>query len=145
MCSAFCSALGSASSSPGKSCADIYQVNKASRDRSGYYWVNNTSPVRVYCDIELVCGGVKGGWTRIAILDMSQDNSCHSPRSPIVMPGTSIKVCQSPGCYSVTYPLTTTRSVVKLQVTKKELPMVFTLLIHTTRDLSMTCTLMGYR
>ena len=107
VCSAFCSSLGTDSSSPGKSCADIYQVNKASRGRSGYYWINNTSPVKVYCDMELKCGGVKGGWTKIANLDMSQGDSCPSPWSSIVMPGTSAKVCWSPnnaGCYSVIYP-----------------------------------------
>ena len=40
---------------------------------SGYYWVraSNGSPVRVYCDITRSCGGVTGGWMRVAELDMT--------------------------------------------------------------------------
>ena len=41
MCSNFCSSLGMLQSSPGKSCAEIYQINKASRGVSGLYWVNH--------------------------------------------------------------------------------------------------------
>ena len=36
-CSSFCNSLGMLQSSPGKSCAEIYQVNKASRGVSGLY------------------------------------------------------------------------------------------------------------
>ena len=57
----FYSKFGTESFLPGKSCADIYQISKASRGRSGYYWIRTTSLVRVYCDMELECGGVKGG------------------------------------------------------------------------------------
>jgi len=106
VCSAFCNTLGTESSLPGKSCADIYQVNTASRSRSGYYWINSTSPVRVYCNMELECGGVKGGWTRIAYLNTTQEHSCPSPWSSIIIPGTSKQVCRTPynpGCYSVSF------------------------------------------
>ena len=104
----FYSRVGTVSFLPGKSCADIYQINKASRGRSGYYWIRSetTSLHKVYCDMELECGGVKGGWTRIAYLDMTQGHSCPSPWSRISLSGTSIYVCRSPsssGCYSVTY------------------------------------------
>ena len=51
-CSAFCSSLGMLRSNPGKSCDDIYQINKASRGASGNYWINTTTGVyQVYCDI----------------------------------------------------------------------------------------------
>ncbi|XP_065902128.1 uncharacterized protein [Dysidea avara] len=56
--------------------------------------------------MELECGGVKGGWMRIAYLDMAQGHSCPSPWSRIIIPGTSKEVCRTPddaGCYSVTY------------------------------------------
>ncbi|XP_065902127.1 uncharacterized protein [Dysidea avara] len=102
----FYSKFGTESFLPGKSCADIYQISKASRGRSGYYWIRTTSLVRVYCDMELECGGVKGGWMRIAYLDMAQGHSCPSPWSRIIIPGTSKEVCRTPddaGCYSVTY------------------------------------------
>ena len=44
---------------------------------SGYYWVraSNGSAVRVYCDMTRSCGGVTGGWMRVADLDMT--NSSH--------------------------------------------------------------------
>ena len=78
------------------------------RGRSGFYWIRSvtTSLRRVYCDMELECGGVKGGWTRIAYLDMTQGHSCPSPWTRIVLPSTSRYVCRSPSssrCYSVTY------------------------------------------
>ena len=44
-CSAFCSSLGMLQSSPGKSCNDIYQINKGSRGMSGNYWINTTTGV----------------------------------------------------------------------------------------------------
>jgi lipocalin len=31
--------------------------------------------VRVYCDMTMSCGGVTGGWMRVAELDMSLTNS----------------------------------------------------------------------
>ena len=69
-CSTFCSSLGMLQSSPGKSCNDIYQINKASRGVSGNYWIKTTTRAhQVYCDMELECGGHKGGWMRIADLD----------------------------------------------------------------------------
>ena len=44
---------------------------------SGYYWVraSNGSAVRVHCDMTRSCGGVTGGWVRVAELDMT--NSSH--------------------------------------------------------------------
>jgi len=93
----FYSRLGMQSFLPGKSCADIYHINKVSRERSGYYWIrsNTTSLSRVYCDMELECGGVKGGWMRVAYLDMTQEHSCPPPWIRIVMPGTSQYVYMS--------------------------------------------------
>ena len=48
---------------------------------SGYYWVrtSNGSAVRVYCDMTRSCGGVTGGWVRVAYLDKtnsSQNGMC---------------------------------------------------------------------
>ena len=72
-CSSFCSSLGMMQSNAGKSCDDIYKINKASRGASGDYWINTTTGVhQVYCDMELECGGHKGGWMRIADLDTYQ-------------------------------------------------------------------------
>jgi len=99
VCSSFCSSLGMLQSSPGKSCTEIYQINKASRDVSGLYWINTTSGLhQVYCDMELECGGYKGGWTRITKFDTSKGDPCPSGWSKI----TSRNVCRSgddSGCY----------------------------------------------
>ena len=52
---------------PGRSCNDIYQINKASRGVSGDYWIETSTGVhQVYCDMELECDGHKGGWMRMS-------------------------------------------------------------------------------
>ena len=71
VCSSTCNSLGVLN--PGKSCDDIYQINKASRGVSGDYWIETSTGLhQVYCDMELECGGHKGGWMRIADLDTSR-------------------------------------------------------------------------
>ena len=109
VCSSFCSSLGILQSSPGESCAEIYKINKASRGVSGLYWVNTTSGLhQVNCDMELECGGHKGGWTTIVKLDTSKGDSCPSEWTSITTPGASPKVvCRSGndtgGCYSAIF------------------------------------------
>ena len=64
--------LGTDSSHPAKSCKDIYTNNMASRGQSGYYWIKTDDEYRVYCDMELTCGGITGGWmTLILIKEMT--------------------------------------------------------------------------
>ena len=60
---------------PASSCSQISLLLP-----SGYYWVtaSNGSAVRVYCDMTLSCGGVTGGWMRVAELDMT-DSSHQCP------------------------------------------------------------------
>ena len=72
---------------------------------SGYYWVrvSNGSAVRVYCDMTRSCGGVTGGWTRVAELDMT--NSSHQcPSGFRQHTDSNIRTCVSPsssrGCSS---------------------------------------------
>ena len=106
VCSTSCSNLvGLIQSNPGKSCSEIYQINKVSRDVSSYYWVNTTTAVRqVYCDMELECGGHKGGWMRIADLDTGRGDDCSSGWTKITTP---VAVCIPPsfdaGCYSANF------------------------------------------
>ena len=98
--------LGIVSYLPGESCAEIYRLNKASRGRSGYYWVRNPSLRRVYCNMVLECGMVKGGWTRAAYFDTSAGYTCPSTWTRITMPGTTRRVCRPGllgGCYSAFY------------------------------------------
>ena len=105
VCSTSCSTVGMLQSTPGKSCSDIYQFNKASRVASGNYWINTTAGVhQVHCDMELECGGHKGGWMRIADLDTSRGDDCPSGWSNITTP---VAACIAPssnaGCYSTNF------------------------------------------
>ena len=61
---------------------------------SGYYWVraSNGSAVSVYCDMTWSCGGVTGGWMRVAKLDMT--NGSHwCPSSLMERNDSSIRTC----------------------------------------------------
>ena len=73
---------------------------------SGYYWVgaSNGSAVRVYCDMTRSCGGVTGGWRRVAELDMT-DSSHQCPSSLQQRTDSNKRTCgiPSPGCFSVTF------------------------------------------
>ena len=104
-CSNFCSSLGILQTNPGKSCDDIYQINKASRGASGNYWINTTTGIEeVYCDMEIVCGSHKGGWMRIANLDTRRGDDCPSGWTKITTP---VVACRAPstfsGCYSTIF------------------------------------------
>ena len=107
VCSSVCSTLGMLQSTPGKSCNDIYQINKASYSRrvSGNYWINTTTGVhQVYCDMELECGGHKGGWMRVADLNTSRGDDCPSGWTKMSTP---VAACIAPssnaGCYSTNF------------------------------------------
>ena len=63
---------------------------------------------QVNCDMELECGGHKGGWTTIVKLDTSKGDPCSSGWTKITTPGDSPKVvCRSGndagGCYSAIF------------------------------------------
>ena len=112
VCSSFCSSLGMMRSNPGKSCNDIYQTNKATRGKSDHYWINTTTGVhQVFCDMELECGGHKGGWMRITDLDTSRGDSCPTGWTKFTTPShqgrPAIDVCRSPngaaGCHSASF------------------------------------------
>ena len=112
VCSSTCSSLGMLETNPGRSCNDIYQINKASRGVSGDYWiVTSTGVHQVYCDMQLECDGHKGGWMRIADLDTSRGDDCPTGWRKITTPVhptyPSIDVCQSTtgnvGCFPVIF------------------------------------------
>ena len=71
--------IGRSQAIPGPSCATLIALSPSSS--SGYYWVraSNGSAVRVYCDMTRSCGGVTGGWVRVAELDMTnRSHQCPS-------------------------------------------------------------------
>ena len=70
---------GSHPSVPADSCSQLLLMN--SSVPSGPYWVrvSNGSAVLVFCDMTRSCGGVTGGWMRVASLDISnRSSSCPS-------------------------------------------------------------------
>ena len=89
---------------PGASCADIYNKNPINHGRSGYYVLKTDHLFFAYCDMELDCGGTKGGWMKIA--DFKKGDAC---------PGgwTSYRsYCtggSAAGCYSARFSINSTR------------------------------------
>ena len=73
-----CSRYGLDNNLPGASCVDIYNINPTSHGRSGYYVLKTDHLFFAYCDMELDCGGNKGGWMRIADINTSRGDNCPS-------------------------------------------------------------------
>ena len=63
---------------PGASCVDIYNKNPTSHGRSGYYVLKTDHLFFAYCDMELDCGGNKGGWMRLADISTNRGDTCPS-------------------------------------------------------------------
>ena len=89
---------------PGASCADIYNKNPTSHGRSGFYVLKTDHLFFAYCDMELDCGGNKGGWMRIA--HINKRSACPSgwtSHNSYCTGGSSA------GCYSAHFPTNSTR------------------------------------
>ena len=86
---------------PVPSCADLPPSSP-----SGYYWVRSIigTAVRAHCDMTRTCGGITGGWMRVAELDMT--NSSHQCPSGLKQrTGSNICTCgiRSGSCSSANY------------------------------------------
>ena len=97
--------IGQSQDNPSPSCAALRGLSP-----SGYYWVrtSNGSAVRVYCDMTRSCGGVTGGWVRVAYLDKtnsSQNGMCPGSLSEYMF--SQRRTCRrdntSAGCSSVRF------------------------------------------
>ena len=93
-------ALGSSINNTAASCAELCPDKPP-----GYYWVGGSdAAAQVYCDADRECCGVRGGWARVAHLNMTDDNQhCPSNWLEITSP---IRVCTrrtENGCDSVTF------------------------------------------
>ncbi len=103
---------GHTSSHPADSCADILDYNNQSL--SGYYWVQNSMgySYRVYCDMTRTCGGVTGGWMKVAELDMT-DNSNQCPSTLTQRINSNKRTCvinsNSASCAPVIYSIDAVR------------------------------------
>ena len=85
--------IGQVQTLPVSSCAALIALSPSSP--SGYYWVraSNGSAVRVYCDMTRLCGGVTGGWMRVAELDMT-NRSHQCPRELMQQTTTNGRTCR---------------------------------------------------
>ena len=86
---------------PGASCADILDNNPVSHGKSDYYAIKTDQIHTVYCDMELECGGHRGGWMKVADYDTSRGDDC--PIGWIKTTANNIDMCRSSsnsaGCY----------------------------------------------
>ena len=71
---------------PANSCREIMEDDPNSP--SGYYYIRSGSSfVRAYCDMSRSCGGITGGWMRVAKLDMRNvSNSCPNGLKTLTQP-----------------------------------------------------------
>ena len=99
---------GMTPSHPASSCADILKYIPDST--SGFYWIETLPGYsgKQYCDMTLSCGGVTGGWMKVAGLDMT--NSSHQCPSGLRQRTDSGKrrcgINSNSGiCSSVTFPI----------------------------------------
>ena len=88
-------------------CSQIYSLSPYSP--SGYYNIElaNGSSVRMFCNMTFSCGGIRGGWRKIANFDIGHSNrSC--PDGLLLRNDSGIRTCGigSPvtGCASVIFP-----------------------------------------
>ena len=96
--------------SPAASCKQIYNINSTSP--SGFYWITGGEgpPRRLYCDMARTCGGVAGGWTRVANIDMTNgSHSCPPTLEEISLDPKTPRLCAisdtSVGCTSTVFPV----------------------------------------
>ena len=82
------------------SCADIQQLLPLSS--SGYYNImsSNGSAITVYCDMTRSCGGITGGWIRVAELDM-RDTTTQCPND-LELRTTPLRTCTTRSSNSAT-------------------------------------------
>ena len=91
---------------PGASCADIYNKNPASHDRTGHYVLKTSQLFFALCDMKLECGGIKGGWMRIADIHTNRKDDC--PSGWVKNNDSYCTGDQSAGCYSTHFPTLST-------------------------------------
>ena len=98
---------GSTPSHPAVSCKEIKELSPTAP--SGYYWLRGTgdSSVHMYCDMSRSCGGITGGWMRVAKLNMT--NSSHTCPAGLKLLTTPKRLCTRVtdvvGCSSATFNL----------------------------------------
>ena len=97
--------LQNSEDNPAESCKTIHDVYPHAP--SGYYWVQtSSSPIRVYCKMNATCENLKGGWMRVAYLDMrNSSHQCPSGLSLRTRSSNPRRVCDIThnGCVSTRF------------------------------------------
>ena len=94
-------------SHPASSCKEITEFEP--NLPSGYYWLRaaNGTAVKIFCNMTWTCGGVTGGWMKIADLDMTNiEQQCPESLSAHIQSGKRLCARKGSrgGCTSVNYP-----------------------------------------
>ena len=95
---------------PAESCRQIYDCNRFSP--SGRYWIKTTDNdghhiQQIFCEMEAQYNGIRGGWTRVAYINMTEDGAqCPTSLRTLSSPK---KLCGKKSynvasCSSVTFP-----------------------------------------
>ena len=96
---------GTSEGDPAASCKELKHMYPDAT--SGYYWVKageDGAPVKVYCKMSLTCGGVTGGWMKVADLDMRDTSqSCPSGFFYRSSPKRVCDITSNGGCVSEEY------------------------------------------
>ncbi len=68
-------AIGATPALPADSCESVHEESPSFP--TGFYWVRtvNGSATRIYCDMQRECGGIIGGWARVAYLNITDPNA----------------------------------------------------------------------
>ena len=97
---------GKTPSHPATSCKEIQELKPSTP--SGYYWItaSDESAVRMYCDMNRTCGGITGGWMRVASIDMT-NSSQQCPNGLKTITKSSKRLCgmklDGAGCSSTVF------------------------------------------
>jgi len=98
---------GSTPSHPATSCREIKELSPTAP--SDYYWLRGRgdSSHHMYCDMSRSCGGITGGWMRVAAINMT--NSSHTCPEGLKLLSTPKRLCamniDGGGCSSATFDL----------------------------------------
>ena len=97
---------GKTPSHPATSCKEIQELKPSTP--SGYYWItaSDESAVHMYCDMSRTCGGITGGWMRVASIDMT-NSSQQCPNGLKTITKSSKRLCgrklDGAGCSSTVF------------------------------------------
>ena len=96
--------FGKKETNPAKSCRDVLEESPDSL--SGEYWIETKSRgvEKMYCDMNMTCGGITGGWMQIAHTDMDNlQDSCPKGLSLFTSPRRCGKPTDDAGCGSAMF------------------------------------------